>query len=61
MVAQLCEYTKNHGTVPFKMASYVVGEFYLNKKRENEIGYLGTKSLKVVWENKIIWKLWEFA
>ena len=48
MVAQLCEYTKNHKTVLFKMASYVVGEFYLNKKRENEIGYLDTKSLKVV-------------
>lgn len=31
MVAQVCEYTKNHWNVHFKLLNYMVYQLYLNK------------------------------
>lgn len=45
MAAQHCERPKNHSTVHFKMVIFILCEFYLNLKGENEILNIPTIAL----------------
>lgn len=51
IVAQLCEYSKNHKIVYYKWVNYKVCELYLNKSVKNNLGhgsgYFSVKSHRV--------------
>ena len=52
MAALLCEYTKNHWTVHFKMVSFMVYKLYLNKAVIHQLGLLNftfKNNLLLIW------------